>query len=131
VNPGTGAPIALIVDNDVAFILWLGEMFAETGYQAIPALQCRQALTLVKKLALRVDVLVVNPELRGAARAIKMLASQQPSLRVVLIRDPSASGQALDGNHPELARPAPWEPISRPRWISKIRKVLLGPSAVE
>lgn len=128
---GTGSPAVLIVDDDVAFLLWLGEMFAENGYQAIPALHCRQALTLMKKFSLRVDVLVINPELRGAARAMKVLAGEQPGLRVVLIRDPSTSGTAPDGGHPTLERPAAWEPISRPQWVTKIRKVLLHPSTVQ
>ena len=125
-----GCPTALIVDDDVGFILWLGEMLTESGYQAIPALHCRQALTLVKKLALRVDVLVVNPELRGATRAMKTLSSGHPSLRVVLIRDPSAPGPAPDPNHATLERPSAWEPISRPQWVTKIRKLLLRSSAV-
>lgn len=130
-NAGTGSPTALIVDDDVGFILWLGEMFTETGYQAIPALHCRQAMTLVKKLSLRVDVLVVNPELRGAARAMKLLETEYPSLRVVLIRDPSAPAPARNSNHATLERPSAWEPISRPQWVTKIRKVLLRPSAVK
>jgi DNA-binding NtrC family response regulator len=134
VNAGVGSPTALIVDDDVAFILWLGEMFTENGYQAIPALHCRQALTLVKRLALRVDVLVVNPKLRGAERAMKALASRQPSLRVVLIRDPSTSGPApdsADSNRATLERPSAWEPISRAQWVTKIRKVLPRPSSVD
>jgi len=131
VNAGTGSPTALIVDDDVGFILWLGEMLTETGYQAIPALQCRQAMTLVKKLALRVDVLVVNPKLPGAVRAVKALERAHPRLRVVLIRDPSAPpSEPLDKNHPTLDRPSAWEPISRPQWIVKIRKVLLRPAPV-
>jgi DNA-binding NtrC family response regulator len=131
VNAGVGCPTALIVDNDVAFVLWLGEIITENGYQAIPALHCRQALSLVKKLALRVDVLVVNPELRDAARAMKVLASKQPSLRVVLIHDPSAPSPVPNSTHPTLNRPAAWEPISKPEWAAKIRKLLLRPSAVE
>jgi DNA-binding NtrC family response regulator len=131
VNAGTGSPTALIVDDDVGFILWLGEMLTESGYQTVPALQCRQALTLVKKLALRIDVLVVNPELRGAARAMKVLASEHPRLRVVLIRDSCSPGTVLDSNHATLERPSAWEPISRPQWITKIRKALLRPSAVK
>jgi DNA-binding NtrC family response regulator len=131
VKAGVGSPTALIVDDDVAFILWLGEMFAENGYQAIPALHCRQALTFVKKLDLRVDVLVLNPKLRGAARAMKVLVSEQPSLRVVLIRDPSTSGPVPDSNHETLERPAAWEPISRAQWVTKIRKVLPRPSSVD
>lgn len=127
-NDGTGSPTALIVDDDVGFILWLGEMLTETGYQAIPALHCRQAMTLVKKMDLRVDVLVVNPKLRGAARAVKALETEHPRLRVVLIRDPADPGQAPDSNHATLERPSAWEPISRPQWVTKMRKVLLRPS---
>jgi DNA-binding NtrC family response regulator len=131
VNASTGSPTALIVDDDLGFLLWLGEMLTESGYQAVPALQCREALTLVKKLALRIDVLVLNPELRGAARAMNVLEGQHPRLRVVLIRDPSTPAPVLDPNHATLERPSAWEPISRPQWITKMRKVLLRPSAVK
>ncbi len=124
-SAATGSPVALIVDDDVAFIFWLGEVLAESGYQAVPALHFRQALTLTKELALRVDVLVVNPNLRGAERAVQMLASAQPSLRVVLIRDPPAPGTVPVSVQPVLERPAAWEPISRPQWVKKIRKVLM------
>jgi DNA-binding NtrC family response regulator len=130
VNAGTGSPTALIVDDDLGFLLWLGEMLTESGYQAVPALQCRQALTLVKRLALRIDLLVLNPELRGAARAMNMLAGEHPRLRVVLIRDSSTPCPGLDSNHATLVRPSACEPISRPQWITKIRKVLLRPSSV-
>jgi ActR/RegA family two-component response regulator len=130
VNAGIGPPTALVVDDDVAFILWLGEMFTENGYQAYPALHCRQALALRKKLGLEVDVLVVNPKLRGAARAIKMLASARPSLRVILIGDPSVSATGVpDGAYPTLDRPSAWEPISRDQWITAIRRVLMRAAA--
>lgn len=123
---GPGSPTALIVDDDVGFILWLGEMFTASGYQAYPALQCREALTLTRKLALRVDVLVVNPDLPGATRAMRSLTSAQPALRVVLIRDPAKSGPLPHSIHPALERPSAWEPISRPQWIMKIRKALMS-----
>lgn len=130
-NAGSGSPTALIVDDDVGFLLWLGEMLTASGYQAVPALHWRQASSLLKKLDLRVDVLVVNPKLRGAVRAIKALETEHPRLRVVLIRDPSAPGPMLDSNHTTLERPSAWEPISRPEWVTKIRKIVLRPSAVK
>ena len=130
-NDGTGSPTALIVDDDVGFVLWLGEMLNESGYQTVPALQCRQAVTMVKQLSLRIDVLVMNPKLRGAARAMKTLETEHPRLRVVLIRDPSSPDPVTESDHPTLERPSAWEPISRPQWVTKIRKVLLRPSAVK
>jgi hypothetical protein len=131
VSDEAGSPTALIVDDDVGFILWLGEMITASGYQAVPALECRQAMTLVKKLALRVDVLVVNPKLPGAARAVKALESGHPRLRVVLIQDPSETGPKPDSKRAILERPSAWEPVSRPQWVAKVRKVLLRPSPVK
>ncbi len=61
----SGALTVLIVDDDLAFLWWLGEVFAEAGYQAAPALDCRQALVLLKQLDLDLDLLVVNPKLAG------------------------------------------------------------------
>jgi DNA-binding NtrC family response regulator len=127
---GPGSPTALIVDDDIGFILWLGEILTESGYQTVPALDWRQAKSLIKDLTLRVDVLVVNPKLRGAAQAIKMLRAEHPRLRVVLIHDPSAPVPALDTNDATLERPSAWEPISRPLWVTKIRKLLLRLSVV-
>lgn len=127
----TGFPTALIVDDDVGFLLWLGEMFNESGYQTFPALHCRAALALAKKLALQIDVLVVNPALPGARRAMRALTTAQPSLQVVLIRDGSKSGSVEDSSHPALDRPSAWEPISRPQWITKIRHALMRASAAK
>jgi ActR/RegA family two-component response regulator len=130
VTAGTGQPTALIVDDDVAFVLWLGEMFIENGYAAFPALEAEEALTLVKDLAVRVDVLVVNPLLRGAYRAIDALKDRLPELRVVLIRD-SADGPSVNATPPALERPSPWEPISKEQWMLKIREVLMRSSAAK
>jgi len=130
VNAGTGPPTALIVDDDVAFVFWLGEMFTANGYQAYPALNCRQALALAKKLALQIDVLVLNPKLRGAARAMEVLSNGRPSLHVILIRDPSESATSVpDSTHPALDRPRAGAPVVREQWIAQIRKVLMRATA--
>ena len=127
-GPGP-APTALIVDDDVAFVLWLGELFSESGYQAFPALQFSEALTLAKTLTAPVDVLVANPKLSGAARAIDTLKIAQPALRVLLIRDPADDGSTAPSDHATLARPSAWEPISKEHWMMKIRNVLMRLSA--
>src|ERR1700733_182860 len=54
---------ALIVDHDLGFLMWLGELFAELGCQAVPAFNCRQALALIERFDLSLTILVINPEL--------------------------------------------------------------------
>jgi hypothetical protein len=134
--------LALIVDHDLGFVMWLGEVFAELGCQAVPALHCRQALVLAKDLTRPITTLVMNPDLPGAARAVKALLAANPAMRVVLIRSSAANPDTNGGNggtrNPAVAspkaiparsileKPAPWETISRPEWVAKVRTLLVN-----
>jgi hypothetical protein len=127
---------ALIVDPDLGFLMWLGELFADLGCQAVPAFNCRQALALIERLDLSITILVIDPELRGAKRMVKVLTAANPGLRLVLIRGAAAHKCESQGNglHPTpngiqarftLERPCPGEDISRPDWTARIRKLLI------
>jgi hypothetical protein len=136
VTASSGPALALIIDHDLGFLMWLGEVFTELGCQAVPALHCRQALALATQLELPITTVVVNPELPGAARMVKALVAANPGVRVVLIRNSAADTNGdsrpgrvtLDPNgikaRSTLERPSPSEPISRPEWLAKIRKML-------
>jgi hypothetical protein len=104
--------------------MWLGEVFNELGCQAVPALHCRQALSLARRLGLPIRTLVVNPNLPGAARAIKSLGSANPGMRVVLIRDSADRVPGCASVRRTLQRPSPCDPISREEWLAKVREVL-------
>lgn len=98
VTPGSRSCLALIVDHDLGFLMWLGDVFSELGCQAVPALNCRQGLALTKRLELSITTLVLNPELPGAARTVKALVAANPGLRVVLICDAAAHPHPNNGN---------------------------------
>jgi hypothetical protein len=133
------SPLALIVDHDVGFLMWLGDVFSQLGCQALPALHCRQALALTKRLELSITTLVLNPELAGAARMVQALLGVNPGLRVVLICDAAAHPHPNNGHghtNPAgipasftLQRPSPWEPVSRREWEARVRKILFQCSA--
>lgn len=120
--------LALIVDHDLGFLMWLGELFAELGCPAVPALHCRQAMALSKRLQAPVTILIVNPELRGARRMVELMTAANPALRLILIRDEAKKQNAgeLGGVRAQttLDRPLPWETISHPEWITRVRKLL-------
>jgi hypothetical protein len=136
VTAPSGSAPALIVDHDLGFVMWLGEIFTELGCEAVPALHCRQALALTKRFDLPVAILVVNPDLRGAERMIKELVAAHPSVRLVLIRNAAAApvsgvpGSGLQAVPSviqarfTLERPSPGETISRPEWVAKVRRLL-------
>jgi DNA-binding NtrC family response regulator len=85
-GPTEHISIALIVDDDLGFVWWFGEIFFRAGYQVVPALSCREALSRVKELDLRVDLVLVNPKLRGVSRMLRLLKRTNRKIRKVFIR---------------------------------------------
>src|ERR1035438_1181831 len=70
------APVVLIVDEDLGFVWWLGQLFSQAGCQVVPTLSSEQSVSLLRDLNLKVDVIVVNPELAGVAEMIRGLSSR-------------------------------------------------------
>lgn len=110
--------------------MWLGEVFAKLGCQAVPALHCSEASELATRLHAPVHLVVVNPDLRGSTQLVEELKHTNPNLQVVLIRNSGSNGNehgadaAVLGASSFLERPTPWDSISLPDWLEKIRKVL-------
>jgi len=128
VSEPPGTLTLLIVDNDVGFLWWLGELLTEAGYSAIPALNCNQAIAAIKKFALKVNLLLVNPALTGVVGFVRSLEASQTHLRIILIQESSsgASGLASPGFRYDatLTRPSGWEPITRDDWLRKLRTLV-------
>jgi DNA-binding NtrC family response regulator len=122
IEPPRG-PTILIVDEDVGFVWWLGELFSEFGYRSIPALSSRQALALARKNTTEVHLLVIDPGLRGASRLIQVLRSIHP-LKIVLIQESSVREIPGLGVVATLERPSGWAPLSRSEWRQRVQRLL-------
>jgi hypothetical protein len=44
------AQTVLIVDDDLGFVCWLGELFTEPGCRPLPGLSCGEATAVTKQL---------------------------------------------------------------------------------
>jgi DNA-binding response OmpR family regulator len=117
-------PVVLIVDDDLGFVCWLGEIFNEVGYQPIPALNSLQAVSLTKELNLEIGLVVMNPKLEGISEMIQNLSPEPP--RIIIIRDQTSEPVGTSQGIAMVERPSPKEPISRKEWLKKVRKVLRG-----
>jgi hypothetical protein len=73
----------LIVDRDLGFVFWLGQILDATGYVAIPARGVAEAREIVTMLRLHVDVLVVSPAAQGLAEFVDELRFGSPDLQMV------------------------------------------------
>jgi hypothetical protein len=115
------APVVLIVDEDLGFVWWLGQMFSEAGCQVVPALNPEQTDSFAQNL--NVDVIVVNPELAGVPELIRGMSSPRPP-KIVAIRNHNSgvrSGVRADAT---LERPSGWGNVSQNEWLGCVRRLV-------
>lgn len=114
-------PAALIVDDDVGLLFWFGEIFVRAGWNIVPALNCRQAVSLAVMWDSHIDLIVVNPALNGVVEMVETL-SRVHRPKVVVIRDPKVE----PGIHADATtdRPNMETPLSRAEWAVRVRKLL-------
>jgi DNA-binding response OmpR family regulator len=123
VSPSPAVPAVLIVDEDVGFVWWLGEIFHDLGCRAVPALSCQDAISIAKTANLAPDLIIVNPVLPGVAGMIKALRRGH-SAKIVAIQERRASRGIDPEAHAVLERPMAGEPIRRSHWIRIVRGLL-------
>jgi DNA-binding NtrC family response regulator len=124
VTKGRTTPTILIVDDDLGFVWWLGQVLTEAGYQAVPALRCRDVAPLVEELNLHVDLVIANPDLPGASPMIRGLVRGHLALKVVLVGHPASDVISRIQADAILERPSRGEIVSRSEWVRKLRKIL-------
>lgn len=83
-------PTVLIVDENLGFVWWLGEILVKAGCTVLPALNCRDALSLAKETGIKVDLVLANPTLDGFSEMTKQLGPHYKLLTIVEVADPPA-----------------------------------------
>ena len=79
---------------------------------------------MTKSLNMRIDLLVLNPQLPGVIGMLQILSSGNTNFKVVAIG--KASLVLATAIHPQanLERPSSSDSISRLEWVKKIRELL-------
>jgi len=116
-------PVVLIVDEDLGFVWWLGQIFSQAGCQVVPTLSSDQTLALARDLNLKVDFVVVNPELPGISDLIQTLsATRRP--KVIAIRNHDSNVRVAIPANATLERPSGWGQVSEKEWLGSIRQLV-------
>lgn len=113
-----------IVDDDLGFVWWLGELFTAAGCRALPALSCDQAISLKKTLNVGIDLLVVNLHLRGVGEMLRVFTRVHPRLKIVAIGPPTEAIETKIRPWTSIERPAAAQSVSRADWLKRVRKLL-------
>jgi hypothetical protein len=67
----------LIIDNDLGFMFWLGQILNEAGYAVLPAKSASEAVELMSENNIEADLLIINPSLPGVVRLVGELRPLQ------------------------------------------------------
>jgi anthranilate/para-aminobenzoate synthase component II len=119
-----GIPMVLILDHDLGFVFWLGEIFSEAGCQVVPALNWAQAVSIIEELNLTVDVVVMNPGLPWVQQVLSTLGTQGWRPKIVVIRDEKVKPVGTIHADAILKKPTPSQPISRHETLEQVQEIL-------
>lgn len=110
----------LLVDSDLGFTFWLGQLLDQAGYEAFPAKSVADAIQLLDQLKFQIDLLVLNPALEGAASFASVLRQSQPHIKIVAVHDPELTGHwpEMDASH---AKTQHSDEVTRGEWLNFIR----------
>ena len=114
----------LIVDEDLGFVLWLGKLLSEGGYNTVPGLSCQQALSHIRELNVLIDAVIVDPTLTGVSEMLQSLRTTESSLRIVFTRAPLIDVREALPAHATLSKPQSWEPNAPEEWLLEVQKAL-------
>ena len=119
----------LIVEDDLGFVFWLGATLAEGGHFSLPAKNVTEAISLVRRLNLAINLLIVNPSVPGVA-TLKNELRRPGSIPKVL-----AVGELEDGPplHPPAdayqRKPGPVTQDAKVGWSALVEGLFTGQNA--
>jgi hypothetical protein len=122
---------ALILDDDLAFMLWLGLALDAAGFGSVPAKSVRFARALLRRMGEPVGLIIFNPALPGVERFLQNLCSQNPSLKTIAaIPAEEEEAEVPAFVAARLRKPATLDDQAKLEWVGAIRRVSGGGGAV-
>jgi hypothetical protein len=118
-----------MVDNDLAFLFWLGAALRDAGFQTVPAKNATAGRALLPQIGEDLRGLIVNPVLPGSGRLIRDLRRRYPRLRVVAALESGAADLPVAGADIRLAKPAQYDEVAVAAWSAALRGLEVTGSA--
>ena len=118
----------LIVDPDLGFLLWLGQLLADAGYCGLPALTVQEATTLIGTLNLTVDLLIIDPTVAGAAAFVRALRRERYVGVIAVITSMAELDVGMRGVDAVRSKPTTADDLEASEWLRTIGHLLSNPA---
>jgi CheY-like chemotaxis protein len=115
----------LVIDDDLGFLMYFGRLLSDAGYQPWPAHDLQEAIELVRKLKIKVD-LVIARQGQITAPGLGSMTAGEGRPKLIYTEAPSAAQPdvKLDSVEAILHMPSPDEDPADEMWLETIRRVL-------
>ena len=119
------AETVLVVEDDVLVRLVIAGYLRECGYRVVEAANAEEALRLLQRDDVRIDVVLTDVEMPGAMDGFALarwLRRERPDVEVVMAGTPARAADAAGGlceEGPTLTRPNPPGAV-----LARIRRLL-------
>jgi two-component SAPR family response regulator len=117
----------LVVDNDLGFVFWLGQILDLAGYEAYPAKSAHDATLFMAQFRPLVNLLIINSALDGAADFVAGLRQAQPEAKIMAI---SGAGESepyeLPGTDAVYEKMDWVDQSAKNMWVERVERTLLG-----
>ena len=115
----------LIIDKDLGFLMYLGGILCQAGYQAWPARNRREAQRLVQELRLNIDLVIAPSGMQVKGLTDTLVHHGKPPRLIVTQESKRTSrSEALDGAVGVIRKPSPRDFLKQEDWVEAVRAVL-------
>ncbi len=115
----------LIIDADLGFNFWLGQVLDVAGYAALPARGVPDAKVLLAECKLMLDFLIVDPSLPGASEFAKALRHDRENIKVVAVSESAAANGSQVEADAACEKPAETSEEALFEWARMLRRILV------
>jgi hypothetical protein len=121
----------LIVDPDLGFLLWLGQLLADANYRSLPALTVQAATTLIAKLNLTVDLLIIDPTVAGANAFVRTMRRERHIGVMAVVTSMTELEAGIRGIDAVRFKPTTADDLEASEWLREIGHLLANPSVLK
>jgi hypothetical protein len=110
----------LIVDNDLGFVCWLSSVLIKGDYQPWPSCSVSDAISVMGPKPDELDLVIVNPSLRGASSLIAQYRRWKVNLKVLAL---GHRGETRLTSDAWREKPVAIDRSSKKRWLRAVDRL--------
>ena len=113
----------LILDDDLGFAMWLGQVLTEAGMTAFPASTGAEALSLIDAPGFPpIELVIANFDLNASRNVIEAVAARGGKFRIIALGNLGTAGRRKI--HTRIERPGGKAAPSPSHYLNLIRTIL-------